>query len=426
MSATINVLKSVPLVANFSTNVSKGHVPLSIQFTDLSENAKFWYWDFGDGTFDSTVSTQQNPVHTYLAAGNYSVTLAASDYNSTDYKSATIIISGQSELLVFPVADFSSSLVSGYAPLDVQFTDASQNATGQSWDFGDGSTSTEQNPAHTYFAAGTYLVRLVASNVNVTDSKIATINILENNSSNSGSSSGAGGSPEPAKNVEVKELSQTFVSSRKSVKFDFPRNATSVVYVSFDSKKTTGKTTTIVEMLKGKSTLVSELPSGEVYKSLNIWVGNGGFATGNNIENPVVCFKVEKAWAHDKKIDKSSIILNRYNYKKWNQLPTSLSGEDDKYLYFTAKTPGFSIFAIAGETKAIGTETQPSTENKTQSAVDYTQNKSTTESTATTVEQIPEQKKSLNNSKKESTKTPGFEIASDIVCLLGLFLYKRR
>ena len=89
----------------------------------------------------------------------------------------------------------------------------------------------------------------------------------------------AGGSPEPAKNVEVKELSQAFITSGNHVKFDFPKNATAVVYVSFDSKKTVGKTTTIVEMLKDKSTLVSELPSDEVYKSLNIWVGNGGYGT---------------------------------------------------------------------------------------------------------------------------------------------------
>ena len=89
------------------------------------------------------------------------------------------------------------------------------------------------------------------------------------------------------------------------------------MYVSFDAKKTAGKTTTIAEQLKGKSTLVSGLPEGEVYKYFNIWVGNGGFATSKNIENPVVCFKVEKSWLQDKKIDQASITLNRYNDKKW-------------------------------------------------------------------------------------------------------------
>ena len=39
---------------------------------------------------------------------------------------------------------------SGYAPLSVLFTDLSQDATSRSWKFGDGATSTEQNPTHTY------------------------------------------------------------------------------------------------------------------------------------------------------------------------------------------------------------------------------------------------------------------------------------
>lgn len=90
-------------------------------------------------------------------------------------------------------------------------------------------------------------------------------------------------------------------------------------------------------MLKGKSALVSELPSGEVYKSFNIWVGNGGIATSKNIENPVVCFKVEKSWIQDKKIDPTSIILNMYNNTKWGQLEVEPSGKDDKFLYFIAK-----------------------------------------------------------------------------------------
>jgi hypothetical protein len=113
-----------------------------------------------------------------------------------------------------------------------------------------------------------------------------------------------------------------------------------------------------------------------------------------------------------------------YSDKIWDQLSTNISGEDDRYLYFTAQTPGFSSFAITGKMKATGTETQPSAENKTQSAAGNLQNKSTTGSTATNVEQIPEQKQNTNASGKESTKTPGFEIASGIVCLFCAFLYK--
>jgi PGF-pre-PGF domain-containing protein len=440
-SVLITVLKSVPLVANFSTSVTKGYAPLDVQFKDLSENAQFWYWDFGDGTFDSVYSTQQNPMHTYLKAGNYTVTLAASDYNSTDYKSATITVSEQ-PVHILPIADFNSDPTSGYAPLTVQFTDLSQNATGWNWDFGDGVTSTEQSPTHIYYAEGTYNANLTVSNVHGTVNKTAIINVQSQSSSDGGSSDvsdggsshssggsggGAGGSPEPQSNVEKKELSQTFISSGTSARFDFPQKVTPVVNVSFDSKKTAGKTTTIIEMLKGKSILVSGLPSNEVYKFLNIWVGNSGFATSKNIENAIVYFKVEKSWVQDKKIDKSSITLNRYSDKAWNRLPTSLSSEDDNYLYLTAQTPGFSPFAITGKTTALE-NIQPSAD-KTKPAVNVTQNNTNTGSAATTAantEQTPGKTQGSNASGKQSTKAPGFEIASGIICLLCVFLYRKR
>jgi outer membrane protein assembly factor BamB len=71
-----------------------------------------------------------------------------------------------------PVASFSASLVSGAAPLAVQFTDSSSNSpTSWAWDFGDGSTSTEQSPSHTYVADGTYSVTLTVTNSVGTDAE---------------------------------------------------------------------------------------------------------------------------------------------------------------------------------------------------------------------------------------------------------------
>jgi PKD repeat protein len=61
-------------------------------------------------------------------------------------------------------ADFYAETVSGTAPLTVQFFDLSTNATSWSWDFGDGGTSTEQDPKHTYTTGGTFTVKLTASN----------------------------------------------------------------------------------------------------------------------------------------------------------------------------------------------------------------------------------------------------------------------
>jgi uncharacterized repeat protein (TIGR01451 family) len=81
-----------------------------------------------------------------------------------------------------PVSDFTANATRGNNSLDVQFTDKStNNPTSWSWDFGDGSTSTLQNPTHTYTKAGNYTVTLTASNANVgnTETKTGYITVLD-------------------------------------------------------------------------------------------------------------------------------------------------------------------------------------------------------------------------------------------------------
>ena len=136
-------------------------------------------------------------------------------------------------------------------------------------------------------------------------------------------------------------------------------------------------------------------------------LGTGGVATSKNIENPVVCFKVEKSWIQDKKIDRTSITLNRYNDKKWEQFPIILSGEDDKFLYFTAETSGFSSFAITGTAKPSETVTavqHVSPETITNNSVD----------------------KEPKTEQKDIPSTPGFETVCGVAGLLAVLLYKRK
>ena len=409
-------------LANFTANVTGGYAPLTVQFNYSSGKVTKLNWNFGDGNS----SSEQNPMHTYSASGNYIVNLTISNSNGMTSKTQLITVRDPIDL---PVANFSTNVTSGYAPLAVQFTDLSENSIGRGWDFNNDwqSDSSDATPVYVFTEPGSYNVNLVAINENGTTTKTTTITVLEESSSagNSGGSGGGsvGGSPESQVNVETKELSQTFIGSGQSVIFAFPQKNTPVTNISFDSKKTAGKITTIVEMLKGKSTLVSEPPSDEIYKFLNIWVGSSGFATQKNIENAIVNFKVEKTWINDKNIDKSSITLNRYSDKKWNQLTTCLSGEDDNYLYFTAKTPGFSSFAITGKGIASTNGIKPSAD-KTQPAVD-TQNNTSTGSAVANAVQTSEQTQNSNKSGKENTKMPGFEFASGFICLLYIFLYKK-
>ncbi len=162
-----------PPVANFTANKTSGTAPLTVQFTDLSTGSPTsWAWDFqNDGSTDNTV---QNPVFTYLEAGTYTVNLTATNAGGSDAEIKTNYIS---VTVAPPVANFTANITSGYAPLTVQFTDLSTGSPmSWAWDFqNDGSTdSTDQNPVFTYPAAGTFTVKLTATNDGGSDPEIKT------------------------------------------------------------------------------------------------------------------------------------------------------------------------------------------------------------------------------------------------------------
>ena len=125
----------------------------TIQFTDLSlNNPTSWVWDFGDGN----TSTQQNPAHTFAAEGNYEVCLTATNAIGAHTGCETVTP------LFQPTAAFTFFATGGGS---VEFEDQStNNPTSWLWDFGDGNTSTQPNPEHTYAASGTYTVCLTATN----------------------------------------------------------------------------------------------------------------------------------------------------------------------------------------------------------------------------------------------------------------------
>lgn len=83
------------LTAAFSADKTSGTAPLTVQFTDQSTGSPAsWSWDFGDGA----TSTDQNPAHTYAAAGDYTVALTVSDgtNSNTETKSNYITVSSSS------------------------------------------------------------------------------------------------------------------------------------------------------------------------------------------------------------------------------------------------------------------------------------------------------------------------------------------
>ena len=145
-------------VASFTFTPTSGPCPLTVQFTDTSTGSPAsWLWNFGDGN----TSTERNPVHVYTSPGTYNVSLTVSNCGGSDTTTSTNSITGSASA---PAADFTGTPTSGTRPLTVQFTDTSTGSpTSWLWDFGDGSTSTLQNPQYTYTEIGCYNVRLTVS-----------------------------------------------------------------------------------------------------------------------------------------------------------------------------------------------------------------------------------------------------------------------
>ncbi len=151
------------------------NIPGRVNFTNTSENATSYEWSFGDGN----TSTQENPSHTYLNPGSYTVTLEATNSNTgcTAERTETINLSNTT-------SNFTSNVVSGCAPLQVNFTSTSTgNGLTYLWNFGvPGATSTAANPSYTYTGQGQFTVTLRVTDNNgcqVTETKTAYISVSD-------------------------------------------------------------------------------------------------------------------------------------------------------------------------------------------------------------------------------------------------------
>lgn len=156
--------------AAFTFKVSE----LDVLFTDASEGATEWEWDFGD---NSVHDTRQNPSHRYLVSGTYNVTLTARNAAGESSVSQFVTVTGR------PEAEFSFTTASAN-PLAVNFVDQSSNSpTTWAWNFGDCGqvavcTSTQKNPAHVFPESGSYTVVLTVTNSAGSDTRQRIVTVL--------------------------------------------------------------------------------------------------------------------------------------------------------------------------------------------------------------------------------------------------------
>jgi PKD repeat protein len=149
----IKVLMPMAPVASFKPD-TVGCTPLTVHFRNMSGNGESFLWDFGDKVY----STEKNPTHTYYIPGNYIVKLTVSNIagQSSHVELITVYQNPTAIFSVYPTDVINNSQI-------VTFTNHSYYGESFLWDFGDGNTSTEENPWHKYESGGIYDVILTIS-----------------------------------------------------------------------------------------------------------------------------------------------------------------------------------------------------------------------------------------------------------------------
>ena len=158
-----------PPTAAFSAENTNGCSPLEVQFMNTSRAFEGDYlWEFEGG--NPSISTEENPIITYDSLGSFQVKLTATnEAGVSEIIEEGVINVGQSV-----IADFEHEILGDTM---VQFEQKSSFALNYQWDFGDGNTSTEANPAHTYQEAGEYEILLIAIGECEADTTRQTISI---------------------------------------------------------------------------------------------------------------------------------------------------------------------------------------------------------------------------------------------------------
>ena len=164
-------------------------------------------------------------------------------------------------------------------------------------------------------------------------------------------------------NIQYVETTQVNMDNSQKVTVDVKNDNSVVNNIYFESTTDSGNAKVVIEDLKDDTSLV-EKPTGDIYKSFNIWIDSDNV---DDIEDAAVNFKVEKTWLQANGFDKSSIVLNMYDNGEWVAVPITITGQDSTYVYFTAEVSEYSTFAITSKTIAVdNTLTPTSSDNNTE------------------------------------------------------------
>jgi PKD repeat protein len=185
-TVAIEATPNLAPVAVAGSDVTAGTAPLIVNFdgtasSDADGTIVSYLWNFGG----SNSSSSATPQYTFPVAGSYPVSLTVTDDNGATNTATTTIEVGATPN-VPPTAVAGAAPTSGKRNLAVSFTssgstDSDGTIQNRSWNFGDGGSSTQANPTHTYTVAGTYTATLtVTDNAGAIDTDTVLITVTPN------------------------------------------------------------------------------------------------------------------------------------------------------------------------------------------------------------------------------------------------------
>jgi PGF-pre-PGF domain-containing protein len=225
----------------------------------------------------------------------------------------------------------------------------------------------------------------------------------------SGGNSGGGGggaTGEAFENIASKHAQVNKVAAGENVRYEFAEDDNAVMAIQFKSLTNEGQTKTSIEILKDTSALVDSPAPGKVYQNMNIWVGNVAFDE-DDMDDPVVGFRVSKEWISDNDVEPSSVVLCRYHDGEWTSLTTEAIDENENYFIYESETPGFSPFAIS----AVG---------------DIESSQDKISGTEESIDEVTEDENISDSNTTDSNELPGFgTVLSTFALLMVMFLRRK-
>ena len=250
------------------------------------------------------------------------------------------------------------------------------------------------------------------SSITVTTASSSTTTSSGSSGSSGGGGGGGGSTGEEYENIAKKEVESVFINKGNDAKYEFDSEENAITFVQFNALKNSGQISTTIEVLKDRSTFVTSGAPGLVYQYMSIWVGKAGFATSENIDKPVIGFRVEKDWMEENSVSSGDIHLYRYSDDSWNKLETEIVSDHDNYVYFESQTPGFSPFAISASVTNSG-----STGSETDDRLASVQDEQESEATGD---------ESSQEEQTASIPAVGLTGSLFVLAVAGLFVERRR